>query len=99
MKMRKKMIHDDDAEPSTWMTPKTTQQFSRFCGLNQLADIVTHTHGSDAVPNQTARGTKAIPANLSARWKKHQHQKSSWKKYFNMRDRHLEKQNMHTNFV
>ena len=81
------------------MTPKTAQPSSRFCGLSQLADSVAHTHCSDAVPNQTARGTQAIPA--SARWKKHQqiHQNSSWKKYLNMRDRHLKKQNMQTNFV
>ena len=52
------------------MTPKTTQPFSRFCGLNQLADIVAHTHGSDAVPNQTSRGTQAVPAEVAARWKK-----------------------------
>ena len=83
------------------MTPKTTQPFSRFCGLNQLADIMAHTHGSDAVPNQTTRGTQAVPADLSARWKKHQqiHQKSSWTKDLKRRDRHLEKQNMQINFV
>ena len=91
------MIHNNnDDKPSTWMTPKTTQPFSRFCGLNQLADIVAHTHGSYAVPNQTTRGTQAVPADLSARWKKRQqiHEKSSWRKYLQTRDRHLEKQNM-----
>ena len=78
MKMMKKrnwlswfMIHNNDEyEPSTWMTPKTTQPFSRFCGLNQLADIMAHTHGSDAVPNQTTRGTQAVPAEAAARLKK-----------------------------
>ena len=116
MKMMKKrkllswfMIHnnndddddDDDDEPSTWMTPKTTQPFSRFCGLNQLADIMAHTHGSDAVPNQTTRGTQAVPAEVAARWKKHQqiHQKSSWTKNPKRRDRHLGKQNMQISFV
>ena len=77
------MIHDnDDNEPSTSMTPKTTQPVSRFCGLNQLVDIVAHAHGSDAVPNQTTRGTQAVPAEVAARWKKHQqiHQKSPFKK-------------------
>ena len=52
------------------MTPKTTEPVLRFCGLNQFADIVAHTHGSDAVPNQTSRGTQAVPAEPAARWKK-----------------------------
>ena len=92
---------DDDDEPSTWMTPKTTQPFSRFCGLNQLADIMAHTHGSDAVPNQTTRGTQAVPAEVAARWKKHQqiHQKSSWTKDLKRRDPHVEERNMQINFV